>query len=138
MVGVVFLPFDSCDDGRRRNPSSFGSFVRHLRPYAGRITPDNEIDRFEKIYVGLYEPDGSDLRFFDIEGDPPKSRRPATDGPVLGPDGRPRRLLSYVEFLDAVFHQYLRRNLAEFRWADGEEDPLEPNEVREGQEDDQT
>ena len=37
MVGVLLLPFDSCTDGKRKgSSSSFGSWVRHLRPYTGR------------------------------------------------------------------------------------------------------
>jgi hypothetical protein len=131
MIGVLFIPFDSCDDAKKNNPSSFGSWVRHLRPYSGRTEPEDEIDRFEKLYIALYEPDGSDLRFFDIETDPPKSGRPAKDGKLMGPDGRSRRLMTYEEFLEAVHHRYLRRNLAEFRWAEGEEEPLE---VEEGEE----
>jgi hypothetical protein len=131
MIGVLFLPFESCNDGKKDNPSSFGSWVRHLRPYCGRMDPDDEIDRFEKLYVALYEPDGSDLRFFDIESDPPKSRRPLKDGDLMATDGRPRRLLSYAEFLDAVYHRYLQRNSAEFRWAEGEEAPLEADEADE-------
>src|SRR5260370_32262315 len=35
MVGVLFLPFDSCDDGKKE-ASSFGAWLRHLRPNAGR------------------------------------------------------------------------------------------------------
>jgi len=137
MIAVLFLPFDSCDDGRKDNPSSFGSWVRHLRPYAGRTAPENDIDRFEKIYIGLYEPDGSDIRFFDTEADPPRQRRPTTDGALRGADDRLRRLISYGEFLDAVYHQYLRRNLAEFTWADGEEDPLAPNEIHDTEDEDE-
>lgn len=111
MVGVLFLPFDSCEDGRRENASSFGSWVRHLRPYTGRQDPEDEDDKFEKMYIALYEPDGTDLRFFDVEWDPPKK-------------GRPKRLLSYDEFLDAAYYAYLNRNAAEFTWAEGEEEPL--------------
>ena len=129
MVGVLWLPFDSCEDGRRENSSSFGSWVRHLRPYAGRRTPKDDEDRFERIYIGLYEPDGSSLRFFDVESNPPKNQRPAIDGDLLGKDGRIRRLLSYREFLDSTYHEYLRRNSAEFRWADGKEEPLDPGEA---------
>lgn len=136
MIGVLVLPFDSCDDAKKDNPSSFGSWVRHLRPYCGRSTPDDEIDRFEKLYIALYEPDGTDLRFFDVESDPPKSRRPTKDGDLLAADGRPRRLLTYSEFLDAVYHRYLHRNSAEFRWADGEEAPLEADELDEEDEED--
>ena len=51
MVAVLFLPFDSAEDGKKDNPSSFGSWVRHLRPYAGREDPEDEIDKFEKIYI---------------------------------------------------------------------------------------
>ena len=39
MVAVLFLPFDAADDGKKDNPSSFGSWVRHLRPYSGREDP---------------------------------------------------------------------------------------------------
>jgi hypothetical protein len=114
MVGVLFLPFDSCDDGKKE-ASSFGSWVRHLRPYTGRDDPDDEIDKFEKIFIALYEPDASDMRFFDVQWDPPKN-------------GRPKRLLTYAEFLDATYHAYLRRNAAEFKWAEGEEEPLDVEE----------
>jgi hypothetical protein len=134
MVGILFLPFDSCDDGKKNNPSSFGSWVRHLRPFAGRQTPDDEIDRFEKLYIALYAPDGSDMRFFDAEADPPKNRRPPKDGELLAEDGRPRRLLSYAELLDSIYHRYLHRNSAEFRWADGEEEPLDLSDIDEGEE----
>lgn len=132
MVGVLFLPYDSCQDGRRDNPSSFGSWVRHLRPYCGRLGPEDEIDRFEKLYVALYDPNGNDLQFFDVESDPPKNRRPPSDGERLGSDGRPRRLLTYAEFLAAVYHQYLHRNSATFSWADGEEEPIDIDEPDEG------
>jgi hypothetical protein len=115
MVGVLFLPVDSADDGKKDNPSSFGSWVRHLRPYAGREKPEDEIDKFEKIYIALYEPDGTDLRFFDVQDDPPKN-------------GRPAQSLNYRDFLGEVYHAYLRRNQAEFRWAEGEEEPLDVEE----------
>jgi len=111
MAGVLFLPFDSCDDARSRNPSSFGSWVRHLRPYTGREKPTDEFDRFEKVYVGLYEPDGTDLRFFDVALAPPKQ-------------GRPANLLDYASFLDAVYLAYTKRNQADFRWASGDEEPV--------------
>lgn len=115
MVAVLFLPFDSTEDGKRDNPSSFGSWVRHLRPYAGREQPDDEIDKFEKIYIGLYEPDGTALRFFDVQEAPPKN-------------GKPSQTLGYGEFLADVYHEYLRRNRAEFRWAEGDEEPLDIEE----------
>jgi hypothetical protein len=125
MVGVLFLPFDSTDDGKKDNPSSFGSWVRHLRPYAGRDEPEDEIDRFEKIYIALYEPDGTDLGFFDVQKDPPKN-------------GRPSQLLDYGEFLDAVYREYLWRNEADFKWAEGEEEPLELGEELAIEDDEET
>ena len=109
------LPFDSAEDRKKENPSSFGSWVRHLRPYAGREDPENEIDRFEKIYIALYEPDGSNLRFFDVQDAPPKN-------------GRPAQTLDYRQFLGEVYHAYLQRNQAEFRWAEGDEEPLDVEE----------
>jgi len=115
MVAVLFLPFDSADDGKKDNPSSFGSWVRHLRPYSGREGPEDEIDRFEKIYIALYEPDGSNLRFFDVQEAPPKN-------------GRPAQTLDYRQFLSEVYHAYLSRNEAEFRWAEGDEEPLHVEE----------
>jgi hypothetical protein len=111
MVAVLFLPFDSSEDGKKDNPSSFGSWVRHLRPYAGRSDHEDEIDKFEKIFIALYEPDGSAMRFFDVEKAPPKN-------------GRPLDSIGYRQFLSEVYHAYLVRNEAEFQWADGADDPL--------------
>lgn len=125
MIGVLFLPFDSCDDAIRSDPSSFGSWVKHLRPHTRRLEPDDDTDRFEKLYVALYEVDGSNLRFFDVESDPPKSGRPETNGALGGADGRPRRLLSYAEFLESCYEMYERRNSVDFRWASGESSPLD-------------
>ncbi len=126
MVGVLFLPFDSCDDAKAGS-SSFGSWVRHLRPYTGRQGPHDDVDRFEKIYIALYEPDGTDVRFFDVDCAPPKAGRPRRDGPLHGDSGPdlPRRALSYAEFLDAIHDAYMTRNKVEFHWDDGTEDPVD-------------
>lgn len=119
MIGVLALPFDSCTDGKNDNPSSFASWVRKLRPYTGRRLPTDENDKFEKLYVALYDPAGHDLSFFDIESDPPKNSIPVTGGSLHVDDSRPQRLLNYEEFLDAVRQVYLRRNTTVFRWSDG-------------------
>lgn len=135
LVGVLFLPFDSCIDGRKGNASSFGSWVRHLRPHVGRVEPKDDIGRFEKIYIALYEPDGMDMRFFDVETDPPKNSRPRADGPLFGEDPedwRPVRSISYDEFLGAMHGEYLKRNPVAFKWADGEEEILPLDDI-EGQ-----
>ena len=112
MIGVLFLPLDSCDDGKKDNPSSFGSWVRHLRPYAGRLQPDDDPDKFEKIYIALYDAKGADLFFFDVDWDPPKN-------------GRPKLVRSYIDFLDDLYLAYLKRNGTEFVWAEGDEEPLD-------------
>lgn len=134
MVGVLFLPFDGCDDAKTlRTSSSFGSWVRHLRPYAGRTGPLDDADCFERLYIALYEIDGSDMRFFDVRAAPPKNSRPPVDGPLrsetTAADAAPKRSLIYDEFLDELHHVYLRRNSADFEWADGEEEPLAPDET---------
>lgn len=132
MIGVLCLPFDSCSDARsKRTSSSFGSWVRHLRPFTGRNGPKDEDDRFERLYVALYDPKGSDIRFFDIRTSPPKNDQPRADGDRFGPLGRaapPLRLLSYEEFLEEVHFCFLQRNSAEFHWADGEVEPLDPEQ----------
>jgi hypothetical protein len=112
MVGVLFLPIDSCDDARNKNPSSFGSWVRHLRPYSGRSDPHDDVDRFEKLFIALYEPDGSALFFFDVDSAPPKS-------------GRPKGYLAFTEFIGACHDAYVSRNSLEFAWDDGSEQSLD-------------
>jgi hypothetical protein len=118
MVAGLFLPFESCDDAKGENVSSFASWVRHLRPYCGRLAPSDDSDRFEKIYLALYEANGSDLRFFDVEAPPPKKGRPESNG-----------LLTYGEWLESIYNVFLRRNHADFRWADGTSEPLRSEEI---------
>lgn len=133
MVGVLCLPFDSCDDARTgTSSSSFGSWIRHLRPFGGRERPTDGPDLFERPYVALYQPDGSDLRFFDTRTAPPRNGFPAFEGAIDGSYGVPRRALSYGEFLDAVHHLYLRRNSLKFHWADGDQRPLDPAGIEDG------
>lgn len=127
MVGVLFVPLDSCTDGKGDNSSSFGSWVRHLRPYCGRRDPQDDADRFEKLFIGLYDPLEFTLSFFDVDADPPKNSCPPTTGARYGADGRPRRTLSFAEFIDSCHHEYLQRNSLEFKWADGTDEPLTEN-----------
>lgn len=107
MVGVIFLPDDACDDARRDRPSSFGAWVKYLRPLAGRDDPHEDIARFERVFIALYDVAGTRMEFFDVEKAPPRA-------------GRPRNLLSFLEFLDEAEKTYLKRNAAEFEWADEE------------------
>ncbi len=94
MVALLFVPLTVCDDGDRdstsdtRGVSSFASIVRRLRVRTGRaLDPDERrFDRFdltEKLFVGLYEYDDpnrrGELRFFDVQDNPPRTGRPSTD-----------------------------------------------------------
>jgi hypothetical protein len=113
MIAVVFIPFDACDDATPRHPSSFGSWVKYLRPLALRRAPHDDIARYERVFIGLYDREGEKMEFFDVEAPPPIR-------------ARPRVLLSYDQFLDEVEKTYLRRNASEFEWAD--EDVVETDE----------
>lgn len=106
MVAVVFLPYEACEDASARGPSSFGTWVKYLRPLAQRHSPHDDIDRYERVFIGLYDREGSHMEFFDVALPPPRK-------------GRPKELLSYLGFLEEVEKTFLRRNVAEFEWADG-------------------
>lgn len=108
MIAVVFLPADAYDDASDRHSSSFGAWVKYLRPLSGRRDPGDDIARFEKVFVGTYDSSGTTLEFFDVENAPPRR-------------GRPKAVLTYFEFLDEVEKSYLERNAAEFHWADSQD-----------------
>lgn len=113
MVAVLFLPDEACDDATPRFPSSFGEWVKYLRPLAGRKDAHDDIDRYEKVFVGLYSSDGSRMEFFDVSLAPPRR-------------GRPANLISFTELLDEIEKAYLRRNVADFEWADDATETDEP------------
>lgn len=114
MIAVVFLPDDACDDASPRHPSSFGQWVNYLRPLAQRQSAHHDIDRYERVFIGLYSREGLRMEFFDVALAPPKR-------------GRPKALLTYQDFLDEVEKTFLKRNVAEFEWADDvEEETDEP------------
>lgn len=125
LVAVVFLPFDACSDGKT-GPSSFGTWVKGLRHRVGRVSPGDRESLFEKGYIALYNPDGTDLRFFDIQAAPPKQGEPPRDG-VIESGKVPNRLLAYDEFMADVYEAYQSRNHTEFRWADGSNELLTPD-----------
>jgi hypothetical protein len=122
MIAVLFLPLDSCSNGKRGNASSFGTWVQRLRPYSGREDFEGHVDWFEKIFIALYDPGGSELEFFDVQRTPPKNSKPTTD------------MIQYKDWLASLHHEYLRRNRKEFAWADGKTaaigglEPAEPED----------
>ncbi len=111
LVAILFLPIDSCDDGTaQRNTSSFGAAVRHFRHRAGRVYPHDDVDLFELVFVGLYDPDPAaelEVRFFDVMKPPPRARRP-----------RPEETVSLSEVTARVVEVYRERNDPPFAWAD--------------------
>lgn len=102
MAAVLFLPFESCEDMEK---SSFASWVEYLWPLKGRDEPEDPPDRFELVFIGLYERDGSRLGFFEVGGGVPCPRK-----------GRPKRLLEVGDFLQRIVETYNRRNGLDFHF----------------------
>ncbi|MBL8840490.1 MAG: hypothetical protein JNL90_03055 [Planctomycetes bacterium] len=110
LVALVFIPRDACADATPRAASSFGAAVKALRPRNHRTAPEQKADRFERIFIGLYVPEGADAgecSFFDVDTAPPWSGTPAE-----------RDLLSYETMISEVESCYDQRNAPPFRWAD--------------------
>lgn len=110
MVALIFLPADACDDGggKNRSASSFGQSVQIFRFRAGRVKPTDPALLFERVFIGLYEPEGvrcGEVGFFDVMEAPPKN-------------GRPSKLLSLAEVIDEITRTYDQRNHPVFVWAD--------------------
>jgi hypothetical protein len=109
MVAVIFLPIDSCEPSSSDGPSSFGSAVQLFRFRSGRRLPTEAAVLFEKVYIGLYMPDGDDcgmVQFFDVEHAPPKH-------------GVPSSTLSFAQVIEGIVGAYDQRNSPKFEWADG-------------------
>jgi len=104
LVAVLFLPVEACEDGDESKPSSFGKWVEYLWPLGGRDDPHDAFDRFERVYVALYDPEDAALEFFDVKTPPPRT-------------GRPAKTLSFDTFVDDVVEAYARRNQLDFRWS---------------------
>ncbi len=107
MVAVVFLPLESCQDGEET--SSFASWVEYLWPLKGRTEPEDPPDRYELVFMSLYARDGTKLGFYEVGGEVRCPRK-----------GRPKGLLSFVDFLTRVRQVYDVRNGRDF-FFEGEE-----------------
>lgn len=112
VIGVLFMPWSSCDDGRPSpdTPSSFGQAIQVFRYRAGRSGPKDEAELFERFFVALYEPNGpqkGDVAFFDVMNAPPKRGRPD-----------PQDLLTLAQFLKEVEEAFRTRNEPVIRWKD--------------------
>jgi hypothetical protein len=116
MIALIFLPIDSCDDGDARSsaPSSFGQAVQIFRFRGGRAKPTDPALLFERVFIGLYQPDarkGGTVVFFDVRRPPPKRGRPKEAMPMSG-------------MIAEIVRAYDERNRPTFIWADGAADPV--------------
>jgi hypothetical protein len=110
LVAVVCLPFDCCDDAVGKKPSSFGLAVKYFRHRGGRVQASDEAERFEALFIGLYEADGPNrgsFEFFDVR-DPPKRA------------GRPRGTFDFEELIERISGVYDSRNDPPFTWDESE------------------
>jgi hypothetical protein len=108
MAALVFLPADSCHDGGRSSPSSFGQAVTIFRFRAGRQKPVDPSLLFERVFIGLYETGEvgfGDVAFFDVMEAPPRR-------------GRPAKTLTFDEVVVEITRTYDLRNNPQFQWAD--------------------
>jgi hypothetical protein len=115
MVAVIFLPVDACDDALT-GVSSFGAAVQIFRSRAGRASHEDAPMLFERVFIGLYEPEGKtagEVGFFDVMTAPPRK-------------GRPRELLGFPALIQEIVTTYDDRNAPPFQWADGTEVTPEP------------
>jgi hypothetical protein len=118
LVAIVVLPFEACEDAtERKKASSFGTWVQYLWPLAGRSDPHGDLDRFEHVFVALYDPDPArdEVVFFDVTTPPPRA-------------GRPTKTLSLEAVVATVSETYAKRNSMDFSWETGERDPLPEDE----------
>jgi hypothetical protein len=135
LIGVMFEPYTTCDDGdpTKQTDVAKSSFAHHattLAKRSGRGKPavlgtadgawvdlgaeDQRLELFERVFIGLYHPDGSErgaVRFFDVEKPPPRNGRPGLAS-----------TLSFDEFIDVVHAEVERRNRLAPTWADDESD----------------
>jgi hypothetical protein len=111
MVAFFFMHEGATLDGENKH-SSFAHAVFTFRKRAGRTSAQDErFDRFEKVYIGLFNPDNpveGRAEFFDVENNPPRN-------------GRPRQLLTLQEVVDEVDHLVKARNDLVYEYDDGAE-----------------
>jgi len=105
LVGILYLPFDSCDDSHGAGSdaaSSFAQAVKYFRRRTNRVTPRDDIDLFERFFIGLYEFEGEDRGnsvYFDVMQAPPRNRRP-----------KENETFSFDELVSQITRTYDARN----------------------------
>ena len=115
LIGVLYLPIESCDDANRgrkaeRGVSSFGAAVRFFRDRAGRTPPLDAPDKFERFFIGLYESAGAQpggTVYFDVMRPPPRSRRL-----------RENEGMTFQQIIAEIQQTYDSINNPPFQWAE--------------------
>ncbi len=105
---LIFLPVDSCDDGSASSPSSFGAAVKAFRHRANREKPTDEVQLFERVFIGFYgfgEDDFGQVQFFDVMRRPKRKGPPALDS-----------ISSWAEMINEITSTYAGRNDPPFEW----------------------
>lgn len=115
LVAIVFLPVDSAHDGKK-DPSSFGAAVQYFRFRAARERPTDEPERFERVFIGLYDSAKGSIGFWDVLLPPPKQGLPPTD-----------KLLAFDAMIGEIVRTYDERNNPPALWADGQVEPVDPD-----------
>jgi hypothetical protein len=129
LVGLMFEPYEICEDGKRGG-SSFAHHVgvlskrtgRGRRPIYGGApgtyvdvgAEDPRHDLFERVFIGLYEQAGEHrgaVRFFDVEAPPPRRGRPSE-----------KQTIDFDTLLELIRLEVDRRNRFAPTWADPEDD----------------
>lgn len=111
LVAIMFMPYEASSDGKTGR-SSFAHAVMTFRKRTGRSDPEHSrFDRFEAVYIGLYEHEGPRrgfARFFDVTRNPPRNGHPRDDS-----------LLTFSELISEIKHLHdVRNDLAEPDWAE--------------------
>jgi hypothetical protein len=138
LIGLMFEPFATCDDGnpKSRRESAKSSFAHHVNILSKRTgrgkraiiggpttawvdlgADDPRHDLFERVFIGLYHPDGPErgaVRFFDVENPPPRFGRPSD-----------AQTLSFEQFINAVDAEVQRRNKSAPTWADADDESVD-------------
>lgn len=138
LIGLMFEPYEICDDGDATKASDTGksSFAHHVsvlskragrgrRPVYGGVggeyvdygAADPRHDLFERVLIGLYEQSGDArgaVRFFDVETAPPRNGRPSDQA-----------TMDFDELIGTIRSEVDRRNRLAPTWADADDGALD-------------